>query len=405
MYNREDYEIKDIIEGFQLLSPDSGGLVNPNELKEIMDIMNMSDKNPFIYNIIQNLCSDEEIQQRGGIEAKDFISLLNQELDDSSTNDGLNKIFSIFANPSTNSIPLSVFSQIIGDGENFSEEGEKLKKLIIKPEINGKELNINEFHDIVTIETPKQTPSESIVYKKKPPSKKYTYNEDNINKNPENNINKVEINFNNNIINNNSNYNSINCTDSPEISEKYNNSNKLSNNSINKENNNDDKKFRFSYKKPKLDKSFSSSNEKNKNTQYNNNTDMNNNDINKFDNIKEKDDSETPINKKKYRHMRDSQNKELKNEQYQEDKVYDEKEKEKNYYNNNNTKVMIDNKYEGNEEKNDSKVERRYHRRYRDVKSSTPDKKEDNKNLKKESNKGNNSNKNSLGYLKYRRKK
>ena len=397
MYNREDY---DIIEGFRLLGPDSGGLVNPNELKEIMEIMNMGDKNPFIYNIIQNLCLDEEIQQKGGIEAKDFISLLNQELDNISINDGLNKIFSIFANPSTNSIPLPVFSQIIGDGDNFSEEGEKLKKLIVKPEINGKELNINEFHDILTIETPKQTPSETIVYKKKPPpkNKKYMYNEDNINKIPENNINKIEFTFNKDIINNNRNYNSINYIDSPEISEKYNKSN-----SINKENNNDDNTIRFSYKKPKLEKSFSSSNEKNKNMQYIN-TDINNDDIYKFDNIKEKkDDSETPVNKKKYRHMRNLQNKELKNEQYKEDN--DGEEKEKNYYNNKNPKVMMDNKNEGSEEKNDSKVERRYHRRYRDVKTSTLDQKEENKNLKKENNKGNNSNKNSLGYAKYRRKK
>ena len=93
-----DSELNDIIEGFQILGSDSGGLVNPTELKEIMDIMNMSDKNPFLYNIIQTLCSDQEIQEKGGIEAKDFISLLNQELDDTSTNEGLHKIFSILYN-------------------------------------------------------------------------------------------------------------------------------------------------------------------------------------------------------------------------------------------------------------------------------------------------------------------
>ena len=122
MYNKKDSELNDIIEGFQILGSDSGGLVNPTELKEIMDIMNMSDKNPFLYNIIQTLCSDQEIQEKGGIEAKDFISLLNQELDDTSTNEGLQKIFSIFANPSTNTIPLPVFSQIIWERDNLNEE-------------------------------------------------------------------------------------------------------------------------------------------------------------------------------------------------------------------------------------------------------------------------------------------
>ena len=221
MYNKEDSELNDIIEGFQILGSDSGGLVNPTELKEIMDIMNMSDKNPFLYNIIQTLCSDQEIQEKGGIEAKDFISLLNQELDDTSTNEGLQKIFSIFANPSTNTIPLPVFSQIIGEGDNFNEEEKKIKKLVLKPEINGKELDFNEFQDIVKTEIPRQTSHENIVYKKKPSStvKKFIYNEDN-NKINENNINKVEINFSNNIINNNSNYNSINVMDSLDLSEK-----------------------------------------------------------------------------------------------------------------------------------------------------------------------------------------
>ena len=397
MYNKEDSELKDIIEGFQMLGSDSGGLVNPNEFKEIMDKMNISDKNPFINNIIQNLMSDKEIQQKGGIEAKHFIELLNQELEDTSTNEGLHKLFSIFANPSTNLIPLPVFSQIIGDGENLSEEGIKMKKLIIKPEMNGKELNFNEFHDIVTLETPKDSPHETIVYKKKPSSKnkKYIYNEDFNNKITQNNINNVEINFNNNIINNNSNFNSINSMDSPDISEKNNNGNRQSFNNIsNENNNNDDKKFRFSYKKPKLEKAYSSShsNEKNINIQSNNNNNinMNNNEISKFD-IKEKND-ELETTKKKYRHMRQSQKKEFQNENPEEDKDNNKKRYTKETDNNKNNN-------NDNEEKNDAKAERRYHRRYRDIKSSTPDKKEENINSIKVNNKGNNS-----GYSKYRRK-
>lgn len=410
MYNKEDSELNDIIEGFQILGSDSGGLVNPTELKEIMDIMNMSDKNPFLYNIIQTLCSDQEIQEKGGIEAKDFISLLNQELDDTSTNEGLQKIFSIFANPSTNTIPLPVFSQIIGEGDNFNEEEKKIKKLVLKPEINGKELDFNEFQDIVKTEIPRQTSHENIVYKKKPSStvKKFIYNEDN-NKINENNINKVEINFSNNIINNNSNYNSINVMDSLDLSEKnsekYINGNKISEN-INKENNNED--IKFSYKKPKLDKNYS--NEKNIKNQYNN-IDINNDDITHFDNIKEKhDETEISISKKKYRHMRKSHNKDLQNEKPEEEKENDEEQKEVNYFNNkkytkgriennnNDSNKKNNNKNDDNEEKNDVKTERRYHRRYRDIKSSTPDKKEEKNNSVKENNKG-------MGYSKYRRKK
>ncbi|MBQ2529592.1 MAG: hypothetical protein II547_05005, partial [Treponema sp.] len=44
---------------------DTDGLVNPNDLKEIMETMNMHEKNPFLYNIILNLCSDQETLQKG----------------------------------------------------------------------------------------------------------------------------------------------------------------------------------------------------------------------------------------------------------------------------------------------------------------------------------------------------
>lgn len=411
MYKKEDSELNEIIEGFQILGSESGGLVNPNELKEIMEIMNMDDKNPFIYNIIQTLCTDQEIQQKGGIEAKDFISLLNQELDDTSTNEGLHKIFSIFSNPSSNKIPMPVFSQIIGDGGDFTEEEQKIKKLIIKPEVNGKELNFSEFQDIVKAEIPRPLPHENIVYVKKPSStiKKYIYNEDNNNDNKinDNNINKIEINFNNNITNNNSNFNSINVMESLDLSEKnsekYSNGNKIQN--MNRDNNSNNEK-KFSYRKPKLEKQYS--NDKNINS-HNNNIDNNNADIDTFDNIKaKKDETELSLAKKKYRHMRKDQNKDFQNEKFEDDNYNDDNPKEMNFNNQNKrTRRQIENddednnkynKNDDNEEKSDIKTERRYHRRYRDVKSSTPDKKEEKNISIKENNKGNINSK-------YRRKK
>ena len=48
MNKNQDSELNEIIEGFKILGSDSGGLVNPNDLKEIMDIMNMNEKNPYI---------------------------------------------------------------------------------------------------------------------------------------------------------------------------------------------------------------------------------------------------------------------------------------------------------------------------------------------------------------------
>ena len=403
MNKNQDSELNEIIEGFQILGSDSGGLVNPNELKEIMDIMNMGEKNPYIYDIILALCSDEETQQKGGIEASDFISLLDQNLNDTSSKGGIQKIFSVFSNSLTNKISMPVFSNIIGDGNSFGEDGEKIKKLITKPEINVKELNFNEFHDIVRTETPRQSLNEHIIYKKKQSlnNKKYKFNEEN-NKNINNDINNIGINFNNNVINNN-NYNNTNLRDSLDSdgknSEKYNYKNNDSPN-INEEFNKNQKY----YKQSKPEKLYINTNIIN--NQRNNNIDMNNdndNEVNNFDNInieQEKKEEEVIITKKKYRHMRKSKNKDSPKDKYEEryfseknkDDINNNDEEEKDTYisninKNKYTKGRIDNndsedKSNNNinvesEEKIETKSERRYHRRYRDVKSSTPDKKDD----------------------------
>ena len=53
MADNQDSELKEIIEGFNLFGSETEGLINPKEVKEIMDIMNMNEKSPFLYNIIQ----------------------------------------------------------------------------------------------------------------------------------------------------------------------------------------------------------------------------------------------------------------------------------------------------------------------------------------------------------------
>ena len=40
--HKQDSELNDIIEGFKMFASDEGGLINPNELKEIMETMNMN---------------------------------------------------------------------------------------------------------------------------------------------------------------------------------------------------------------------------------------------------------------------------------------------------------------------------------------------------------------------------
>ena len=383
MSNNKDSELKEIIEGFNLFGSETDGLINPTEVKEIMDIMNMGEKNPFLYNIINNLCSDEEIQQKGGINAEDFISLLDQELDDISSIEGLQKIFSIFSDANSNKISLPIFSQIINQNNNLDlgKDEKDIKKLISKPDINGKEIDFNEFKDIMNTGKEKT----NLIY-----MKKSSHNS---------NKKKNKINENNNI--NNSNYNDQDSKQNSEINIDINNNKK---NIINPNSNNE---VENNYDSKEIEKDEIN----NKNIiEFNYDNDVTNFDnVNpeyKLNNTKE----ENNKSKKKYRHMHESPKNKKENEfQKDQEELSNQEEKINNNIsyenkNNDNFNEEINFNTEDNSNNKEDKTEKRYHRRYRDIKS--PPQKQKEENPKNENNiEENTDNKISSKYWRYRRKK
>lgn len=374
MSNNQDSELNEIMEGFRLFGSETGGIINPKEIKEIMEIMNMNEKNPFLYDIISKLCTNENIQ---GVNAENFISLLDQEFDDISTIEDLQKIFSIFSDNNTNKISLSMISQILSQDIDWDlgQDEEKIKKLISKPEIGGKQIDFDEFQDIMKTEKDKT----NMIYMKK----------SNINLNHKNNK------YNDNEIINNNNFNINNFQDSNSPSDDNLNINDNSN--INLKNN-----IKNTYEK-----------ENNEIKQEINNNinikDLNyNNDINNFDSVNQdyksdKSKQQKSSSKKKYRYTH-------KSSEHSEEKENQKEEKEANNisykYQNNNEKIKNtddDFKLIKEDEKMD-KTNKRYHRRYRDIKS--PPKKQKEENLYDKNNIGEiKDNKVSNNYWRYRGKK
>ena len=236
MSNKKDNEINSIIEGFQIFGSETGGLINPNELKEIMETMNMSEKNPFLYNIIDNFCNDPEVMEKGGIEAGDFIFKLEEELNDISSLEGLNKLFSVFSNPETNTISITDFSEIAKNIPGEGENEQKLIKLISKSEIGNKELDFKKFREIVNLESGKD--SKFIKSNKKinrnyarPEDRESSKNNNDNNdyksknkkcSNEENNYNNYMINSDDIYLNNNNYFDSLNPFTFDNNSEMYN---------------------------------------------------------------------------------------------------------------------------------------------------------------------------------------
>lgn len=141
-------EIDEIQKGFEMFDVDNKGIIDPNEIKEAIEEMNLQDKNLFFYELICSLCKDKEIKKKGGMTCEDFISFLEKKTNDSESKDGIQRIFNVFSDGSNDMLPIPNFYQAakeIGDTDNEKE----LKELIEKSQTGGKELNFDEFYEIM----------------------------------------------------------------------------------------------------------------------------------------------------------------------------------------------------------------------------------------------------------------
>ena len=119
--------------------------IDPNELRQVMYSMNLMQRNPFLYNLINSLCAIENV---GKITADELISIIDEELIDDKSQEGVKNLFDVFRKPSKQSISFSVFSDVAKELDDTNSEQE-IKNLIDKSQMNSKEIDFNEFYEIV----------------------------------------------------------------------------------------------------------------------------------------------------------------------------------------------------------------------------------------------------------------
>lgn len=168
-----------IKKGFEMFDSTNTGLIDPHEFRDIMDSMNLKEKNPFIYNIIISLCQDEQILEKGGIAAEDLIYYIDEKLNDNQSEEGIKNIFHVFSNSNSNTVSIPTISQIAKEvGDNLTEQ--EIKNLIDRSQLNGKELNFEEFYNILKIKTNPPDPAFSEYQKPKIYIKKSSKQENNV---------------------------------------------------------------------------------------------------------------------------------------------------------------------------------------------------------------------------------
>ena len=182
--NNKEEDLKEIKEGFEMFDVENKGQIDPLELKETMEEMNLKEKNPFIYDIISSFCSDKNIRSKGGLSSEDFISYLQNEMSDAKGKKGIKTIFNVFSDLD-NKIPMTTFYQTareVGDEEG----GAEIRDLVEKSKTGGKEIDFDEFYDIMSNQVPKEKNNSKkekdmeyeYSYKNKKNSKYHEYNKE-----------------------------------------------------------------------------------------------------------------------------------------------------------------------------------------------------------------------------------
>jgi Ca2+-binding EF-hand superfamily protein len=147
-YNTNE-DMKEILEGLSFFeSSENSNLVDPREIKDLMDKLDLKDKMPFIYELINSLCTNREVRKKGGLTKEEFASYLENKMNNLETKGGINTLYDIFTDKKTDNLPMINFcttAKEIGD----NEKDQQIKELMEKAEMTGKELTFGEFYDIM----------------------------------------------------------------------------------------------------------------------------------------------------------------------------------------------------------------------------------------------------------------
>ena len=145
-------EIEEMRKGFELFDLQGKGKIQPKELKETMEQMNLKDKHPVIYDLLCTL-DTPEIEEKGGITFDEYVAKVNERMSDRKTKEGIRRLFDFFnVDPFSRSIPFATFVKVAKELHEETTE-EELKELLQKTGCAGDEITFDEFYEIMTKES------------------------------------------------------------------------------------------------------------------------------------------------------------------------------------------------------------------------------------------------------------
>ena len=142
---------EEIKNNFESFDPNNRGIIETQELNDFINSINSKKKNPFIYNSIKSLTALKKQENEEGISSEEYISFIDNKLNDDKSNEGLKNIFNVFCDGNTGNISWNTFPLIARELGN-NEVADKLLKIIKQSKMYTKELNFKEFFELMNNE-------------------------------------------------------------------------------------------------------------------------------------------------------------------------------------------------------------------------------------------------------------
>ena len=140
-----------IKKNFESFNPNNKGIIEAQKLNDFINLINSKNKNRFIYNSIKSLTALKEQENEDGISSEEYISFIDNKLRDDKSKEGLKNIFNVFCDGNTGNISWNTFPLIareLGD----DEIADKLLNIINQSKIFNKDLDFNEFFELMNNE-------------------------------------------------------------------------------------------------------------------------------------------------------------------------------------------------------------------------------------------------------------
>ena len=138
----------EIQNAFNSYEPDNNGFININQLNDYTKINNIKKKHPFIYDSIKSITSQKNEEKNDMISSEEYLDFFDEQLNDINSKEGLKNIFNVLADGDDKKLSwnkLPIIAKELGDNNMANN----LLNLIEQGKLFNKDLNFDEFCDII----------------------------------------------------------------------------------------------------------------------------------------------------------------------------------------------------------------------------------------------------------------